>query len=48
MFNRSEISFQYPLTPLSISLAEADETLKKTPAKSVLHKLEKDVKLTAE
>ena len=36
--------FNYLLAPLSISLAEADGTLKRTPPKSVLlHKLEKDV-----
>ena len=30
MFNRSEISFQYPLAQLSVFLADADGTLKKT------------------
>ena len=49
MFNRSEMSFQYPLAPLPMSLAEADKTLKKTPPKSVLlHKLEKDVEPVTE
>ena len=49
MFNRSEISFQYSLAPLSMSLAGADGTLRKTTPKSVfLHKLEKEVQLVTE
>ena len=38
-----ESLFNYPLAPLSMSLAEADGTLKNPPKSVLLHKLEKDV-----
>ena len=40
--------FSYPLAPLSMSLTETDEILKKSTKVSVLHKLEKDVEPVTE